>query len=145
MTIYTKHAPAAGASMALVIRLNSDTGTNYGYAGLYGSTSSSGTAGVNSNGTRILTEPVQGWSTETTFGSNVITFCNYSNTSRYKNVLIDTKMNNSDSGGFIHGINQLVGAWASTSAITEIMLRNGDSNANFNAGSEFTLLGILRA
>lgn len=147
LVIYTKHAPQSGQNMALGIRLNSDTGTNYGYNGIYGSTSVAGFAGMSVNGTYILCEPVQGWGDSAIFGSNVLTFPNYANTSRFKNVLIDAKLNAYDSTtpAFKHGINMLVGGWSNTSAITSITLFNVFGGSNINTGSEFTLFGITKA
>jgi len=114
----------------LLIRFNSDSGSNYSDTSIYGNGSSavsfraSNATGMNAG------------RTDTGISTNIINIQNYANTTTYKTVL--TRGN--DSALVI----ATVGLWRNTAAITSITVY--DQNArNFSTGSTFSLYGIANA
>ena len=73
----------------------------------------------------------------TTIANRILQIQNYSNTTTYKTVL--GRNNNSS-----NGTGAIVGLWRSTSAITSISVFL-EASGTFNAGSTFTIYGILKA
>lgn len=120
---------------AINFQVNSDTATNYSFRYLQGNGSAASSNGFTNTGS------VQGFYTTgaptaaSTFGTYIINFNNYSNTSTYKTFL-------SRESGDASTVST-VGLWRSTSAINSIYLYPG--GANFAAGTTFTLYGITAA
>jgi hypothetical protein len=111
----------------LLVRFNSDSGSNYSDTSIYGNGSSavsfraSNATGMNAG------------RTDTGISTNIINIQNYANTTTFKTVL--TRGN--DSALVI----ATVGLWRNTAAITSITVY--DQNArNFSTGSTFSLYGI---
>jgi hypothetical protein len=114
----------------ILIRFNSDTGSNYSDTSMYGN-GSSALSFRSSNATGM-----NAGRTDTGISTNIINIQNYSNTTTYKTVL--TRGN--DSALVI----ATVGLWRNTAAITSITVY--DQNArNFSTGSTFSLYGIANA
>jgi len=114
----------------ILIRFNSDSGSNYSDTSIYGNGSpavsfrASNATGMNAG------------RTDTGISTNIINIQNYANTTTYKTVL--TRGN--DSALVI----ATVGLWRNTAAITSITVY--DQNArNFSTGSTFSLYGIANA
>lgn len=121
---------------ALMLRMNSDTGSNYSDTRLGGQGSVAG-SGRSSNQSEMR---VDGYSVGPTVTNNqtlILQFQNYANTSTYKTVLGRF----SDAAG---DVGAMVGLWRSTSAINQIALFN-IVGADIAAGSTFTLYGITAA
>ena len=118
------------AGSTLGIQFNSDTGSNYSNTSLYGSGSSAASLrNSNSNEASFVN-----W--YTTFNNTfIINIQNYSNTTTYKTFL-------ARGGNASNFVWASVASWRSTSAITSVKI---NANANFSAGSTFTLYGILKA
>jgi hypothetical protein len=117
---------------AINFQVNSDTGSNYSFRYLQGNGTAASSAGFTN------TSSVQGFYTTgaptatSTFGTYIIHFNNYSNTTTYKTFL-------SRESGDATTV-ATVGLWRSTSAINAIKLYPG--GANFTSGSTFSLYGI---
>jgi hypothetical protein len=121
----------SSSSTDTVIRFNNDSGGNYSSTTLIGTGSSASSVRYsNTSGVYIS------YNTGTADRYGITQIQNYSNTTTYK-----TFLNRGNSASV--DVQAVVGLWRSTSAITRIDLVN---NAGvFNAGSTFTLYGILKA
>jgi len=122
----------SGGNNYLLLRVNSDSSTNYSRTGMYGDGSTAGSfRNTNSaNGYLTIGQAVD------SFGNAIVNFQNYSNTTTYKTFL---SRENYPSGA----VYASVMLWRSTSAITSISLL-GDG-FNIASGSTFTIYGILKA
>ena len=124
----------------VVLRFNSDTGSNYSHTTLWGNGSS--VASVRrTNGTfsYIIGEGLIPTAANT-FATVLIHINNYANTTTYKTLLSRSGTNNAT----YPEVSLLSGVWRSTAAITTVGLitPNGSYLA---AGSTFTLYGIKAA
>jgi hypothetical protein len=111
-----------------------DSGNNYSETYIYGSgTAASSFRHSSANHARLSLQDTATWSI------GIAHFMNYSNTtsSMYKTIL-------TNGGGTTSGNSLSVNLWQSSSAINVITLTD-ELAANFNAGSTFTLFGILGA
>lgn len=117
------------------LRFNGDTGTNYSYTHLSGS----GTAASSGRESNLTSIPLIALNfMNTTYDMNLILHIqNYSNTTTNKTML--ARANKASVA-----VDQIVGLWRSTSAITsiEIFTHNGQ---NYSNTSTFTLYGITAA
>ena len=113
------------------IRVNSDTGSNYGWTALSGS----GSAAVNARGSNDSKFRADQYGIITTAFNqmNIVQFMNYSNSTTYKTFI--SRASNASSGTDL-----TVGTWRSTSAITTITVIN-----TLITGSTLNLYGILGA
>lgn len=110
------------------LRVNSDTGTNYARTVL-GGNGSSAFGGTNSGFSYF-----DAMYMSSSFGTCIVHFLNYSNTTTFKTFL-------SNSGGAETNAN--AGLWRSTSAINAISLQ--PSAGDYATGSRFALYGITAA
>jgi hypothetical protein len=134
LILITNNIQSGGTQGNLFIQFNSDTGTNYSRTWLSGD-GSSAYSGRESSQTKIgLT--AYSYPQTTTRWAGIVHIQNYSNSTTYKTILI--RGNNS-----AVGLDEIIGLWRSTSAITSFVLSR--SNDNFAAGSTFTLYGIKAA
>jgi len=117
-----------------IVRVNSDTATNYSNTILTGTGSAASSARV-SNNTKMYLDN-NGWVTSGEFNVSIGHFMNYSNTTTYKTML--ARGNNATSG-----VDAIVNLWRSTSAITAIEISG--NGGTFVTGSTFTLYGIKAA
>lgn len=113
----------------VIIRFNSDTGTNYSYTQLIGDGSSASSSRA-SNSTSIYVDAYGVTTTDSLLST--IDIMNYSNTSTYKSILV--RANDLRVGA-------TAGLWRNTSAITNITLSL--TSSTFASGSTFNLYGIL--
>jgi len=115
------------------IAFNGDTGANYSYVYMYGSGSSTGSSSVGSDNNIQWPLDASG-SRITTIQMNIM---DYSATDKHKTVIM-----RADDAGYMTLAE--AGRWASTSAITSMMITSGDSGSRpFIAGSTFSLYGIV--
>ena len=124
---------AKGSQDGLLFRVNSDSGTNYRYNRLTGS-STTATCDRNLSATSLIAGGIDGSSTTSIATYNIM---NYSNTNAYKAILMRNGFSNTVT-------NASIGQWLSNSAIASIQLST-ESASNFRAGSTFTLYGITAA
>jgi len=126
---------ASSGDYQLLIRFNSDTGTNYNWSQLWGP--SGGTNMSSENATNQTYLDLQ--SSPNVIGHGVIAhIMNYSNTTTYKPVIsraFDANNNRTYTSAML---------WRSTSAITS-MLIYPSSVSTLATGSVFTLYGIAAA
>ena len=124
----------------ILIRLNSDTGSNYSLHALTGD-GASATAGAGSSTTQFLSQAT-GSGASTTYGAGVMDLLEYANTNIYKTSRI---LSGADHNGTIAGYGGQIlfssGNWRSTSAVTTIQFRPEFGSA-FTQYSHFALYGI---
>jgi len=118
------------------IQVNSDTGSNYSSTYLYGTGSTAGSGGT-TGASFIYIGQLTGYFTTGEPGTFITQFQNYSNTTTYKTILSRGNNTATDTSA-------IVGLWQSTSAINAINIQF-QSGTNLQAGSTFTLYGILKA
>ena len=118
----------AGGLDDLLVRVNSDSGTNYSRTFLYGD-GSSAVSGRASNANGFYVAGLNGGQSVSKWD-----FMNYSNTTTNKTVLV-----RSDAANW--ATFATVALWRSTAAINAMSIANA-SAGNFNAGTTFTLYGI---
>lgn len=124
----------AGSSGAgnLILRFNSDSGTNYSLTYLYGSGSAASSGRVTNNNCAQF----QGISNNLN-GNQIIQIMNYSNSTTYKTAI-------SKGGAADLATSSWVNMWRNTAAITSITVSD-NSSTNIITGSTFTLYGIKAA
>jgi hypothetical protein len=119
------------------IRFNSDTGTNYSNTYLYGDgVSAASSRNINQTAFSIY-EAVGNSATSSIFAHLTININDYSNSNTYKNILV--RGGSTPSGNIVCG---QVGLWRSTSAISNILIYDGNSGSDILSGSSFMLYGI---
>jgi hypothetical protein len=118
----------AGGLDDLLVRVNSDSGTNYSRTFMYGD-GSSAVSGRQSNTNGFYVAGLNGGQSVSKWD-----FMNYSNTTTNKTVLV-----RSDAANW--ATFATVALWRSTAAINAMSIANA-SAGNFNAGTTFTLYGI---
>lgn len=124
----------------LVMRFNSDTGSNYSDTELYGTGSAAG-GQRRTNGTFIDIERALASNSSNINQNAIINVQNYSNTTTYKTALIRSN----ETSGSYPGVDALIGLWRNTNAITSISIITRQSGQYFISGSTLNLYGILKA
>lgn len=120
----------------LVLRVNSDSGSNYFYVAMRGETG--GTFSNSANDTRINIG-------NNVYSQNALTllytvdFMDYSATDKHKLTL--SRGNNGSSPSTANSVEAHANRWANTAAITSIQVLT--TSGNIYAGSSFALYGIL--
>lgn len=122
---------SSGGTTGVLIRLNSDTGTNYSATQLDGDGSI-----VGSYRDTNFTSMNIGLLSGTHQSNSIIHIMNYANTTTYKTLV--TRGN--DGSGYIR---VAAGMWRNTSAVTSVTLYI--PSVNFASGTTFTLYGIKAA
>jgi len=115
----------------VLMRFNSDTGSNYSSTTIYGS----GSAASSFRSTSATGMQLGGLFTSDG-GNATYHVMNYANSTTYKTVL-------ARANAAASGTQARVGLWRSTAAITSITMLTG--SGNFQTGSTFTLYGIQAA
>lgn len=125
------------ASQQIVIRLNSDSGSNYAIHRLVGDGSGAGADGYSSQTNMAATGIPGNSTTASVFGASIIDILDYQNTNKNKTMrtLTGTDLNGSGAIWFSSGL------WQSTSAVNAITL-TALSSRNFAQYSHFALYGI---
>jgi hypothetical protein len=124
------NASLASGAASLLMRYNSDSGTNYSGTRLIGNGSA-----ASSERTTSATQNDIGYF-NTSMCTSVVSIQNYSNSTTYKTCLV--RANTSE---YVFGQVQM---WRNTAAVTNVNITNS-SAVNFNVGSTFTLYGIKSA
>jgi hypothetical protein len=126
---------AANAYSAMM-RLNSDSGSNYAYHILYGNgTSALATAGSSTNAPYLLY--TQGTSTSNVFAADVVDILDAFNTSKYKTI---RNLGGSDANG-AGAISLSSALWQNTNAITDISIST-NGYGDFLQYSQVALYGV---
>ena len=125
--VFKGSATSAGT---LSYRFNGDSGANYSDTYLYGD------GGGTGSGRHSSENQIYGGGVNTNQSMQIINVMNYSNSTTYKNTLLEANANGSDT------VSRFVGLWRSTAAINSIAISIG---SNFTTGSTFTIYGILKA
>ena len=133
-----RNTAAGTASDYILLKLNSDTGSNYAFHWLYGTGSAAGaTSSINRANLPIGTC----WETSalaSSFSTVVCDILDYSNTNKFKTT---RSLGGGDTnGGSYQEVNFMSGLWRSTTAITQIDISS--SNGNLAQYSTFALYGI---
>jgi hypothetical protein len=121
------NASLASGAASLLMRYNSDSGTNYSGTRLIGNgsaASSERTTSSNQNDIGYF---------NTSMCNSITSIQNYSNSTTYKTCLV--RANTSE---YVFGQVQM---WRNTAAVTSISITNS-SAVNFNAGTTFNLYGV---
>jgi hypothetical protein len=139
VSIYCQNAAATTGTRTGLLKLNSDSGTNYSYTSLNGdgATAASSRATSQSAGIYYAELPRNG-NGANVFGFARISFFNYAGSTN-KTILSENSADLNGSGNVV----RIVGLWRSTSAITSISLIGGSEG--FASGTRATLYGIARA
>lgn len=121
-----------------ILRINSDTGTNYSYTILYGNGTTAASTRGSSTATCYLGADVAMPTAASTFCLVTIDFFNYAGSTNktFLSVYADDRNGSGE-------VNRTVGLWRSTSAINAISLRT--TGVQLAAGSTATLYGIKAA
>jgi hypothetical protein len=119
------------------LRFNADTGNNYNWVFMNGVGSGSPVSSAQSNQNNMDFSPYVGISGTVGKWNNILQIQDYSATDKHKTVLTRTNIN----GDTYPGTTAMAGRWASTSAITSILVY--PSSGSFIAGSTFSLYGVI--
>jgi hypothetical protein len=117
------------------INVNGDTGANYSRTVLWGNGTSTGS--VRNTGASVFRLTYYGNATTDFSWVGIVNFMNYSNTTTYKTFLSKAR------NAITYGINEQVGLWRNTAAISSMVITN--ASGTFNTGSTFNLYGITAA
>ena len=129
LVLITSNTSSAGLGGVYLDQINGDTGANYSSTKIFGTGTVAGSdRNTSDTGVNIAL-------TNSTQCNNIFHFLNYSNTTTFKTVLA---RGNSGGAGQTRAS---VALFRSTAAITSFRL----SGVTFDAGSTFTLYGILKA
>lgn len=132
---------ASNSNDPLLLRLNSDTGSNYVFHNLKGDGSSTSATGQTSQ-TYVnmqTTMPLNN-TTASTFGVAIIDIHDYANTSKNTTVRC---FSGSDTNSTVGAIQLTSGLWLNTNAVNSVTLLG--ASISFLSGSTFALYGIKGA
>lgn len=128
----------------LVLRINSDSGSNYVYHYLLGESSGSGNVGASLSQTSIFAGKLaENDAISNMFGAGTISIVDYASTTKNKTLSSFMGINHNTivSGSYAGRVGIISSLWLNTSAITSITLFT-NSGSNFVSGSTFALYGI---
>ena len=123
----------AAGNQNILLRFNSDTGTNYSYTRMTGAASASSGRESSIDAINLYNSSA---SLNGVMATTIVQVQNYANTTTFKTVL-------SRSNGGANETNAQVSLYRSTSAITSLTF--SIFTTNFSTGSTFTLYGIQAA
>jgi len=123
----------AAGNQNILLRFNSDSGTNYSYTRITGAASATSNRESSIDAINLYNSSA---SLNGVMATTIIQVMNYANTTTNKTVL-------SRGNGGANETNAQVGLWRNTAAITSLTL--SIFTTNFSAGSTFTLYGIASA
>lgn len=123
---------------AIYLRFNSDSGSNYSYARMFGNGSTASSLRTLNASSAEISTMASSSSSYTGFSSILINVMNYSNTTTNKTVLARGGEARTDTCSY-------VAVWRSTAAINTILLAPVRGGAQFVTDSVFTLYGIKAA
>lgn len=130
--ILVSNAVGSGSGIDVYIRLNGDTGSNYNRAYMSG-TGSSTYAGTSTNATWFF---LTAWAAlhNSNPWQNTFELMDFSATDKHKSALWRTDQASN------YGTEAMAGRWASTSAVTSLVI--GTTSGSFNSGATFALYGV---
>ena len=138
-------ATSARATYALdgmLVRFNSDTGSNYSFHYLRGNGSAAQAAAGTSTTSMTIDSTIPSTAASNVFGGFVVDVLDYANTNKYKTL---RSLGGFDVNGTVSGVGGYVvlasGNWRSTSAISSISITT-DYGSDFQNYSHFALYGI---
>lgn len=123
-------------SDSLTIQLNNDTGSNYSNTDVSGNGTTASSTRSTSQTVMRIADVAAGTSSE--FGTSIVHFLDYSNTTTYKTVIGRGSVAN-------EYVEARIGLWRSTAAISSIAILAQGGLATWVAGSTFNLYGIANA
>jgi len=123
----------AAGNQNILLRFNSDSGTNYSYTRMTGAASATSNRESSIDAINLYNSSA---SLNGVMATTIIQVMNYANTTTNKTVL-------SRGNGGANEVNAQVGLWRNTAAITSLTL--SIFTTNFSTGSTFTLYGIASA
>jgi len=127
---------------AVELQFNGDSGSNYGYIGLYTATTTVATASDASH-TAIGGNYVNGASAGADyFGTVKIWIPNYANTTHYKQTVGSYRAATGSVTNYQYYIGETSGIWKSSAAINQLNFLVAGGSDNFVQYSTFTLYGI---
>ena len=133
-----RNTAAGTASDYILLKMNSDTGSNYAFHWLYGTGSA---AGATASTTRTTLPIGTCWETSAlanSFSTVVCDVLDYQNTNKYK---VTRSLGGGDTnGGSYQEVNLMSGLWMNTGAITQLDISS--SNGNLAQYSQFALYGV---
>ena len=124
------------AAYYVLLRFNSDSGTNYASHQLTGNGTTASAGGTASN-TLIELPRNSGTYSSSIMSTGVVDILDYLNTSKYKTV---RSLGGYDTNGNGQAVDFNSGVWMNTGAITSITL--SAVGGNYNTNSQFALYGI---
>lgn len=124
------------AAYYVLLRFNSDSGTNYASHQLTGNGTAASAGGTASN-TLIELPRNSGTFSSSIMSTGVVDILDYLNTSKYKTV---RSLGGYDTNGNGQAVDFNSGVWMNTGAITSITL--SAVGGNYNTNSQFALYGI---
>jgi hypothetical protein len=138
--VVSNAALVSGSDANLIFRINNDTASNYSLTNL-GARALSSTP---FSSRQSVAYGMANWFTAiaTQQGMSQIDFMNYSNTTTFKTVLCNSRVN--EGNATYSGVEVLVNLWRSTAAINSIKIETFNGS-NLTTGSTFSLYGILAA
>lgn len=120
------------------MRINGDTGANYTYHSLYGYGSGIASDGAGNNAWAYGVDRYTGGNDPANiFGSTILDFFDYTNTSKYKTLRTFGGYDANGSGS----VKLHAALWMSTSAITSLYFEN-QGGGNYAAGTVWSLYGV---
>jgi hypothetical protein len=133
------------ANLSQLVRLNSDSGTNYSSTYLYGNGSTTA-SGRTTNSTAAYPNYGTGWSdSSSSISTWIMNFMNYSNSTTYKSMLSRASAPSSTNNVY-PGMEEIHSLWRNTNAITSISVEAGYLSTHyFAAGTILNLYGITAA
>ena len=114
------------------IRINGDSGSNYGWHRLYGE-GATANSGAGSSDNKIITGI-----SDVQFGSGIMDFLDYKNTNKNKTIRSLSGFDNNGTGW----VGLWDGVWLNTAAITDIQIMTGLLSQSWTQYSTFALYGI---
>jgi hypothetical protein len=126
----------------MLIRFNSDSGSNYSFHYLRGNGAAAQAGGGSSTTNATIDSTISSTAAANVFGGFVIDILDYANTNKYKTI---RSFGGFDVNGTVSGVGGYVvlasGNWRNTNAITSISITT-DYGSDFQNYSHFALYGI---
>ena len=132
LVIVGNHRVVNGGGVAICMRFNGDTASNYEFMGYY-----SGGASNTGNHAEPYTMMYVGIASNTDFNTSVASVLNYSNPATYRQLLTRT--------GNIYFNSAYTGVWKNAAAAINSITFVCDGGSNIQSGSKFSIYGILKA
>ncbi len=141
LVLFTRSTNTTTGSSSIGLRIGNgsvDTGSNYSTTYLQGNGSAASSSRLSSQTEAFVGQHYRGSGSTTTFGINVVHIMSYANTNVFKTIL--------SGGGPANDILvRNVSLWRSTSAVTNVLVRNLAGSDSLGSGSVLSLYGVKAA